>query len=392
MKKIKIKIGELFRKLNLDNDYYGQEQTIEHDILIKDKKGSLTPINAFVKKDKLPMVEIITESQKKVTCSLKHIFMDQDENEVFAEDANVILTKDGAEKIISKTNVGEFYAYDISVNEPHYYQDMQGIIHHNTTCARILAHAISRDVLFINASDESGVDIVRNKIVPFCTTMSAGNMFDDDEEKGDLKVVILDEMEMSSERFQTALRAVIEDFYKTTRFIMTCNFFNKVIDPIKSRTQEFKFGDIEQMTILKRCFTILDNEGVKYDKKNVADVLKNLGTDIRRIIGTLQKLTITKEDGTKVLSKYTSLEERQEHVLQLITTQKLTEFRKYYNENNMNADELVKFLYKKAFEKKLGDRWVEIIAELAECAYRLKLGVDPEITLMNGVLQIMQLL
>lgn len=251
-----------------------------------------------------------------------------------------------------------------------------------TTCAKLIAHSISEDVLFINASSESGVDVVRHKIEPFCATKGWGEGY---------KIVILDEMEMSSENFQTALREVIERFYKTTRFILTCNFINKVIEPLKSRTQEFKFGDIKQVDILKRCFAILNSEGVSYSKQNVSKIVKNLGTDMRRIINCMQKLVVVDGD-TKKLINYTSLEEKQVELLDLIKMRKLTDFRKYVGEHNLNADEVVKFLFNKAFQKELGKRWPEILSELSETAYRLKVGVDPDIALTNGVLQVMQLI
>jgi len=252
-----------------------------------------------------------------------------------------------------------------------------------TTCAKIIAHSISEDVMFINASSESGVDVVRHKIEPFCVTQSFGNT---------KKVVILDEMEMSSENFQTALREVIEKFYTTTRFILTCNFLNKVIEPLKSRTQEYKFGNINQIDILKRCMSILKAENVKYDKKNLAKIVKNYNTDIRRIINTVQKLTY-KENEELVLAQFTTLEEQQLVVLDLVKTKQLSKFRKFIGEQNINPDELTKFLFNKAFDKQLSENnWVEIVAEIAEMAYRLKVGTDPEITITNGVLQIMNLI
>lgn len=253
-----------------------------------------------------------------------------------------------------------------------------------TTCAKLLAHQISDDVMFINASNESGIDIVRNKIIPFCTTMPLGD--------SDMKVVILDEMEMSSENFQTSLRAVIEDFYSTTRFILTCNFYNKVIEPLKSRTQEFRFGDISQKDILKRCFAILDTEGVTYNKKNVAKVLKHLGTDMRRIINTLQKLTIDK-DGERTLSPFTSDEENLAQMIKLIKDKKLTDFRKFVSEQNMNVEQIATFIFNQCFNKKLGtNNWVETITVMGECIDRLKTTISPEITLVHHVLQLMQLI
>jgi replication factor C small subunit len=250
-----------------------------------------------------------------------------------------------------------------------------------TTCAKIIANAISDDVLFINASNESGIETVRNKIEPFCSTSGWG-------EKGEHKIVILDEMEMSSDNFQRALREMIERFYNTARFILTCNYVNKVEPALLSRTQHYRFGNIKQLEVMKRCMAILQTEGVEYDKKNLANLIKALGSDMRRIVNNMQKLT---QDGK--LTSFTSLEEKQLELLELLQKKKLTEFRKFYGENNMNPDETCKFLFNKIFEKQLGDKnWTSQIAEISEVAYRLKIGVDPEITLMNGILQIMQLM
>lgn len=252
-----------------------------------------------------------------------------------------------------------------------------------TTCAKMLAKLIAdKDVLFINASSESGIDVVRNKIEPYCATMGYGDGH---------KIVILDEMEMSSEKFQTALRATIEQFYGTARFILTCNFYNKVIDPLKSRTQEFKFGEINQVEILKRCMAILNNEGVEFDKPNLAKILKHLGTDMRKIIQTMQKLT-SDQDGNKKLLPFMSDEEKLGEMLELIRAKKLTAFRKFLVENNLNPDVVAVFLFNKAFEKKLCDSWIESVAIMGECVDKMKSSINSEITLTHHVLQIIQLM
>ena len=247
-----------------------------------------------------------------------------------------------------------------------------------TTCAKLIAYSLSEDVLFINASNESGIDTVRSKIEPFCSTMGFGD---------GKKIVILDEMEMSSENFQRALREMIERFYETTRFIFNCNYVNKVEEALLSRTQHYRFGNIKQLDVMKRCMAILQTEEVEYDKKNLANIIKALGSDMRRIVNNLQKLN---ENGK--LASFTSLEEKQLELLELLKAKNLTGFRKFYGENNMNPNETAKFLFNQIFDKKLSEKnWTSQIAEVSEMAYRLKLGVDPEITLMNGVLQIMQL-
>jgi len=258
-----------------------------------------------------------------------------------------------------------------------------------TTCARILARkfALPEDILFINASNESGIDIVRHKIEPFCGTSA----FDDDTK---YKIVILDEMEMSSENFQTALREMIERFYRTTRFILTCNFPQKVIDPLKSRTQEFSFGNINKIEIMKRCMGILEGEDVKYNKSDIADIIKNLGTDMRRIVNTMQKLTEFDSEGKNgVLSKFSSIDEQSTKLMSLILNKKLTEFREEFGKSNVTPEEFTKFLFHRNFEKKLSKtNWVSILSELADCSYRMKVGTDKDITMMNTICQIMQLL
>ena len=266
-----------------------------------------------------------------------------------------------------------------------------------TTCARIIANHISgyayRDQeeyedavkpLFINASSESGVDVVRHTIVPYCTASTMGDQ---------LKVVILDEMEESSEKFQTALREVMERFISTTRFILTCNFVNKVIEPLKSRCPPIVFGEMDKVDIMRRIMSLLKAENVEYDQKNVIKVIKDTGTDMRRIINTLQGLYYEDEEGKGKLNQYSTLEESHTKMLDLIKNQDLSGFRKLMLESNPNYEELTYFLFDSAFKKKIdADNWVPIVNEIAEMAKNLKLGVNPEITIVNGVSQCMQLM
>ena len=252
-----------------------------------------------------------------------------------------------------------------------------------TASARIIAKAVTDDILFINASNESGIDTVRRKIEPFCMVQSMSSS---------TKIIILDEMEMASDSFQTALREMIERFYKTTRFILTCNFYNKVIDPLKSRTQEFRFGNVKPIVIMKRCMAILKAENVEYTNDNLAKIIKNLGIDIRKIINTLQKLTVEK-DGKRVLNPFTTIEEKQSELLQMIKDKKLTEVRKFISENNLNVEEVARFLFNQSFEKKITeDKWVVAVGHMGECINSMKMSVDPEITLMHYILLLINIL
>jgi DNA polymerase III delta prime subunit len=252
-----------------------------------------------------------------------------------------------------------------------------------TTTAKMIAKALSNSVLFINASSETGIDTVRHKIEPFCSTKGFGNTH---------KIVILDEMEMSSESFQTALKAMIESFYGNVRFILTCNVIEKVIEPLRSRMQEFRFGEIDKKEVLKRCFRILETEGVTYEKQNVAEVIKNYGSDMRRIINVLQKLT-RDVNGVLTLSQFTTLEQKQLKVLEAIKEGSITNFRKIVTEENVPVEQVAKFVYNKIFDKKLGTKnWVEMLAVMGECMHNLNSTIDREITLTHHVLQVMELM
>ena len=127
------------------------------------------------------------------------------------------------------------------------------------------------------------------------------------------------------------------------------------------------------------------NEGVKFDLPNLVKIIKDYGSDMRRIINQVQLLTSNGE-----LGQYTTNDENQENILNLIKTKKFTEARKYIGEHSVNIDGLIKYLMNNAKEL-TKERWIEVVVELGEIAYRTKVGVDPEIAFMAGLATIMQL-
>jgi len=160
-----------------------------------------------------------------------------------------------------------------------------------TTLAKIIGIELKSDVLFINASVENGIDTVRYKVQQFASTSS----FSDSK-----KIVILDEMERlggsnGSTGAQDALKGIIESTDKNCMFIFTTNNLSKIIYALKSRTQLIDFSftkiDIQEIIIqyFKRCCYILDNENIKYDKKILADFIKKLYPDFRKILNEIQK-------------------------------------------------------------------------------------------------------
>ena len=139
-----------------------------------------------------------------------------------------------------------------------------------TTVAKALCNEVGCDFLMINGSEESGIDVLRTKIRGYASTVS----FD-----GKRKVVILDEADyLNPQSTQPALRSFIEEFEKHCSFIMTCNYINRIIEPLHSRCQtiDFRINKEEKLNVGsnfgKRLYTILDQEKVDYDKKVVAEV------------------------------------------------------------------------------------------------------------------------
>ena len=148
-----------------------------------------------------------------------------------------------------------------------------------TTLAKIVANTIAKDnYIYINASDENSVDTVRDKIKQFASSIGFGG----------LKLIILDECDYMTPNAQAALRNVIETFSKTTRFILTCNYVEKIIDPIQSRCQTFAITPPNKKEVAQRLVTVLDEKGVTYDIKDIAAIINASYPDIRRAINAAQ--------------------------------------------------------------------------------------------------------
>jgi DNA polymerase III delta prime subunit len=154
-----------------------------------------------------------------------------------------------------------------------------------TTLAKILASSIDATVMYINASDENSVDIVREKIKSFASTMSFNEW----------KVIICDEFDFMTVNAQAALRNLMETFSKTTRFILTCNYVEKVIDPIQSRCQVFGITPPSKKDVAIRVNEILQHEGVTYKPEDLVSIINAGYPDIRRILNSCQRQIVNSE-------------------------------------------------------------------------------------------------
>lgn len=168
-----------------------------------------------------------------------------------------------------------------------------------TTCAKIIAKAITQEVMVINSSEKRGIDTLRNEVVNFCSTMT----FD---ESG-IKVVILDEFDNMTYDTMQALRGTLEEHMETVRFFLTGNHGGKIPEAIESRCQKFDFKNISKNDVAKRCKFILDNEGITCVNfiRDIKYIINQYYPDIRSVVGALAKFTIAgtfKVDPSKLSS------------------------------------------------------------------------------------------
>ena len=151
-----------------------------------------------------------------------------------------------------------------------------------TTLAKLLVNNIECDHLYINASDENSVDTVRNKVRNFASTIGFK----------DMKVIILDECDYITPNAQAALRNLMETFSKHTRFILTCNYVERIIDPIQSRCQPFQIVPPSRKEVAVHLNNILKEESVTFEMDDVATLVYGGYPDIRRVINFAQRQVV----------------------------------------------------------------------------------------------------
>ncbi len=168
-----------------------------------------------------------------------------------------------------------------------------------TTIAKAMCDELGLDYIVINASEDGNIDTLRGKIKQFATSVSFN---------GGYKVVILDEADyLNPQSTQPALRGFIEEFSRNCRFILTCNFKNRIIEPLHSRCSVYEFNtNRKEMAELaaqfyKRMKFILDTEGIKFDEKVVADLIIKYAPDWRRIINECQRYSVSGSIDTGIL-------------------------------------------------------------------------------------------
>jgi len=249
-----------------------------------------------------------------------------------------------------------------------------------TTLAKIIVNNTECDYLYINASDERNIDLVRDKLKTFASSVGFKPM----------KVVILDEADyLNVNSAQPALRNLMETFSAHCRFILTCNYVEKIIDPIQSRCQTYKIVPPSKKEVAVHAKTILEKENISFDLDDLALVVTAGYPDLRKVINELQRMSI---DGKLSIDKGGML--NNEFKLQFLDAVRKGEsigvIRKMVADSNFtDYTELFRLLYDEV-DNYGGDKIPEVIKEISKGSYQDVLVVDKEINFIATVSEILR--
>ena len=248
-----------------------------------------------------------------------------------------------------------------------------------TTLAKLLVKNINCDFIYINASDERGIETIRDKVSGFASTMSFKP----------LKVVILDEADFLTIQAQASLRNVIETFSKSTRFILTCNYIERIIDPLQSRCQTLKIVPPSKADVARHLCKVLGQENVNYDTDSVVNIVKKQYPDVRKMLNICQmsskKGELVVDSQTLVSSNYI------DQIIELLPNNKsFKQIRQIIADSNVDDFEaLYKALYERIDEYTTRDAEAIIIIE--EYLYHANFRIDKEINVMACIAKLLTL-
>ena len=250
-----------------------------------------------------------------------------------------------------------------------------------TTLAKIVVNNIECDYLYINASDENSIDNVRNKMKTFASSVGFN----------DLKVIILDESDFLTNNAQSALRNLMETFSKHCRFILTCNYVERIIDPIQSRCQSYKIVPPSRKEVAIHLKSILETENVTFKLDDLALIVNAGYPDIRRVINSAQRQVVDGELKIDVGSVI-----QNDYKVQLLDMlgngSKFNDIRKLITDNSVSDyAELYRLLYDEVDTYSNG-KVAECILATAEGQYQEVSVVDREINFMATIIRIMRIL
>ena len=255
-----------------------------------------------------------------------------------------------------------------------------------TTVARALCNELDCDYILINGSEEGNIDTLRTKIKQFASSVSL---------QGGYKVVILDEADyLNPQSTQPALRGFIEEFSKNCRFILTCNFKNRIIEPLHSRCGVYEFNTSKKSMIelcesfMARCKTILDNEQVEYDAKPVAELIMKFAPDWRRVLNELQRYSVNGKIDSGIINNL-----QDKNFDDLFSHLKNKDFKKMRNwvVNNIDTDASAIFraVYDGMNEKVAPQSIPQLVLILADYQYKNAFVADHELNVVACLTEVM---
>ena len=255
-----------------------------------------------------------------------------------------------------------------------------------TTIAKAVLDEIGATYMMINGSEESGIDVLRTKIKNFASTVSL---------EGGRKYLILDEADyLNPQSTQPALRGFMEEFHKNCGFILTCNYKNRLIEPLHSRCSviDFTIPKSEKPSLasefMKRMIFILQNEKVEYDKKVLVEVIQRHFPDWRRILNELQRYSVSGRIDAGILVDMAEINIKE--LMKFMKEKEFTNVRKWVVNNlDMDSVRLYRSIYDSLYTFLDHSTIPHVVIVLAEYQHKSAFSADQEINLLACLTEIM---
>ncbi|GKS62195.1 MAG: replication factor C small subunit [Candidatus Nitrosocosmicus sp.] len=265
-----------------------------------------------------------------------------------------------------------------------------------TTTALCLARKIlgenwKRDTLELNASDERGIKMVRERVKEFASIMKLSINQDTDDKP--FKIILLDEADEMTSEAQTALRRIIEDSSKTTRFIFICNYLSHIIEPIQSRCVIFRFSRVSEDEIVEYLKNICKSEGVKVEENALHKIYEHTNGDLRYSINILQAAAASGNVNVQQVQSAIGISGRSKiaEIVNLAINSKFNESRikllELLNVYGVSETDFLRYANEEIYKLELENPF-EVSTIIAEYDYRLANGAHPEIQLAAFLAQL----
>jgi DNA polymerase III delta prime subunit len=254
-----------------------------------------------------------------------------------------------------------------------------------TTLAKLIVNNFDCDYLYINASDERGIDTIRDKVQGFASSASFKP----------IKIIILDEADFLTIQAQASLRNIIETYSRTTRFILTCNYLERIIDPLQSRCQVLKITPPSKKEVAQHISIILEQEDIEYTVADLALVVNKHYPDIRKILNTCQ---VNNVEGTLKIDKTVlasnSYKDGVLKELKSPTKSSFKNIRQILADSNLDDfEEIYRFLYDSLDEYGNNDlSKAMIVIEIENYMYHANFRIDKEINVMALLASILKII